>query len=202
MNYLKISVDWLAKEARYWNNKGARLVFPSFFEADIMPMRIQLIEPDTTNSDKWIAVANEDLALYAALTSEDGATLLADQGTWTKNASDNSFTGTLNLSGSDLNTWLSTSASKTALFGLRVTGTGGDITTILKEQVTVKSTITGAAGTGVSPGLTALSLEIARQLFVPKQGEAGGTITLLSQDGTRSTILYTDNDGSFHSDAI
>ena len=202
---LKIYVDWFNKRLQLGSKNAGAFTMPKLFQGDNVPFQIHILEPDPAGTpNKFVNVDVSSMALKFAIsdtpTGTSGSpTPFVTQFSWSKDTNENFFYGTVNFATSELNTYLGESDEKTAWLELEITESA-NVTTIYQGQVTIRAEVNETATVEVAPGETALSLEVAEQMFAKKYMNNGESITFPSEDGTKVTVIYTHNDGSFRTE--
>lgn len=204
---LKLTVDWFAKRLIRSPSSSTPFTLPAFFQGDIVPVQVQIVEPTSgggVNSFDIVPVSGMALKLGVSDTPTGTPTTPAPfvtQFTWSQDTNSNFFFADVAFNTANLNTFLGASASKTAYLELEITD-GSYITTILQDVITIKSEVIETGSLSVAPGQTALSMEVALQLFPKKMMNAGETLTFVSPDGLRRRITGVRDDGSAQDDML
>lgn len=200
----KIYIDWLNKKLKAGPNTSTPFVFPRLFQGDVTPYQVTIIEPDPTQPTRYQIVDNANMALSMAVSSTpigtaSSPTPFVTQYTWSKDSSIKAFYADVAFNTAELNTFLGAESQKTAYLEFEVTE-GTSIATVWQGEVTIRADVIEASSAVVAPGQTALTLEQAKQMFVTWLWDAGRQMISVSPDGTRKTVLYTDDDGAWHED--
>lgn len=150
------------------------------------------------NGDPFHQVDVSGLSVVFSILDSTGATVLASQSTFTADVTRQTLTGIL-----DCNTANMVSAV-----------TAGDAQVIIEVRFTDSSTVSKnvrASGsstivrkqfnTSGSPTPSGADVYLTDKqtlaLFIPRVGAAGDSFSLRSPDGTKTMLLYLDNDGTF-----
>lgn len=203
---LKLYVDWFSKSLITNPGSITPFVMPPFFEGDTVPIRITILEPDpngSVNSFIYPPIDNMSLKLGVSDTptgTAGGPALLVSQFVWTKvTGSKPYFEATVAFNSGALGAFIGAAASATAFLELEITE-GAAVTTIYQGQITIKAEVIESGSVAVVPGLTALDLDTAMALFLPRRSEAGATWTSTSPNGLVHRTLGVRDDGSGQDD--
>jgi hypothetical protein len=147
---------------------------------------------------EFINIASVSLEIYLGAV---GATAVASQTSFTKNATNTIFSGQLNYATAQLDALFSPTTLAYVELNLQFRQSEGGYTrTILDEVIRVKN-VTNAPAT-----LTDLSGDLAATrnwvmaAFVKFMNDAGATVTLKSPDGTHTRTLGVNDDGTGQDD--
>lgn len=206
MSLLKLTVDRQNETLAARN--GTPTTLPALFQYNVKPLQIQFVDPTGqigTGTD-YSPVDMSGFGLRVALTptptgTPGGPAVLALQTSWTWNAANQWFTGSLDLSSSAIESYLAGNASATAYFEITLTQSGNRITAF-QSQITLKAV--GDEGTATAPSLTEqyLTKSETQAGFVPRVMENGGTIVIPSANGAYAIELKCNDDGSFSASTI
>jgi hypothetical protein len=111
--------------------------------------------------------------------------------------SGNQIIGTLDLTTAEF--VAAANAGTATVFYIKTSEGGGDYQTVFETPITPRKSISSVTTTPAA-GATYLTRDECLALFVKYIGDAGKSVTLTSPDGTKGTVLYTDDAGAFHSD--
>ena len=141
-------------------------------------------------------ISTNGISLQVYLSDALSVTVYTQQLTWTTDANNVYFIGTLALNTAALLTLLGgggspTLASATAYLKINFVQSGLP-TTVLNQAVTIRVGSPNATQS-VPAGLTPLSVEVAKTMFVPKQPVAGQGIFLSSPSGKQFLLQAIDN---------
>lgn len=204
---LKFYIDWLNKKLVKSDSNGGLFIPPVFYQGDVIPMQVYIVEPDPDGTDNdFVSPAIDNMALSMAVSdtptgSSGGPTPFVTQYTWSKDTNEKYFYAEVAFNTAELNTFIGSARTTTGYMEFQITE-GTAITTAWQGTITIDAEVIEASSASVAPGETALSLEAASQIFVKRQLENGGQIRIPSPDGTKLTVLWTDNDGTFHMDVL
>ena len=203
---LKLYVNWFEKRFQQGLRNGGTFTLPTFYQGDIVPMQIYLLEPDADagpTSYSKVDISNMALQLAVGPTPVGNAveTLIVTQFSWSKNTQENYFYADVAFNVAGVATLLGAAASATAYLELEVTE-GSSKTTLIQQQITIKAELIEAASLTVTAGSTPLSLEVAMQLFAMKRMGPGETFTLVGPGNAKGVQLGANDDGSLQTDSI
>ena len=196
----KLFINWHTRRRQRSVTDGGldvvnRLTFAKYETA---PFEIVILEPQTefTGQNQFRRVDITDVSLRMMINdSLDDATPLVEQSTWTKNTSNQTFSGNLPLNTAGMNLYMG-SADKTPYFEIEITDTNGARVKVLTEICNVIVGIGQVASTSPDPLKEYYTKDEVLGLFMPRRGGAGETITLISPDGTHERVLGMRDDGT------
>lgn len=200
-------MDWFNKRLIKSRYSSSPFVLPAFFQGDIVPIQIQIVEPNPAGGPNDYVVpeiGSMGLKLAVSATPTGTPTTPAPfvtQFTWSQNTNESYFYADVAFNTTELDTFLGSAASATAYLEIEVTESSS-ITTVLQETFTIKAQIIETGTLTVAAGQTPLSFELANQLFARKLMNPGETLTIPSPDGTRRRILGCNDDGSAQDDVL
>ena len=179
-----------------------------FFVGDTIALQVYLLTPlQVSNPSTFpfsnVSTAGLNLELFLDQGEYDSGIIYTQQVNWLTDPNNQYFYATLALNTAALQTLIGTNTSATCFLHIGFTSAQGD-TTVLLQPITVQAGIPNNA-VAVPAGLTPLSLEAAKGIFVQVVGPAGAGIILTSPDGKEIMLRAVDNgDGtaSFHADPI
>lgn len=179
---------------------------PQLVQGDTPTLRIWLLVRTATYpsvAPLFTLVPTSGLSLEVAIGDKKGNTTkyYTQQFTWTANPSSDPalqyWTATLPLNTADITTLIG--ANSSAISTLEVKYLASALpTTVLSAPVTIQAAVIKAGALTVPAGQTAISAEEVNASFLKRTIQ--GAITLVSEDGTKSGVIYWDNDGTFHAD--
>lgn len=181
--------DW--QFPRVWNNESLNMRW-HFLELD------QSSNPRTPNA----IVAVSGLALTVSIFDITGATTLATTapGGWTADVSANTLSGQLNLNTGPMATAFSGVTSINALLEVQIVSATG--INAFRTQIAIDKSFIASAVPGSITSASYMTREEILAICVKYVGNPDGAgIELISEDGTKTGLLYIDNDGVFHGDA-
>jgi len=139
--------------------------------------------------------------------ASDGSTVLASQTSWTANAANNTLAAALNLNTANMQTAFPalpggfSTKTLAAILEFQINDGTGELT-CYKRNITIDREWNTTGSPVAIPGVTYYNSDEINALFARKLGEAGGTITLTSPNGTYQRILGVNNDGSGQDDIV
>lgn len=159
-------------------------------------------------SDPYSLVSVSGLSLVAAVLDPSDGTVLATNSTWTEDTSNNTLTGKLDLDTSEMSTFVGSNKSVLVDIEFRFSNS-----TLGEKTVSAKGSGTSGAQTiwkqfNVTgsptpvPNETFLTEAASKALFVNKTGLAGEGFTLKSPDGTKTILVYCDDNGTLKTAAL
>lgn len=182
---------------------------PAFVQGDTLAIEFSIVEPAPSLGVGKVAYVS--LAPYSLKIGVGGQPLgngsvtpAALQTSWTLSADNYTYSGSLALNTTEINTLIGSAHSVAAWFEIevRVVATGGYETVFGKLTSLRAQLIAAGSSTPVSPDSPALSVAEAFATYVPRVGQAGGSIILISSDGAYAVQLYCHTDGSFQATPI
>lgn len=192
----KLFVNWFTKTLQVSDKNGGALVLPAFNKYEVVPFEIVIVEPNTqaVGPPQWTRVRVSNLSLSMALNDTfDDASPLAYQNTFTKDETTNTFAGDFSLATAALNTWLSTTESKTAYFEIAYSE-GGNYSPIFQATVTVRQSVAQIGAVVPSPVDEYYTKAQADAQFLQPIGPAGVQHTITSPGGIYQRILGVTDD--------
>lgn len=199
--FLKLYVDTQSNRLVKSSTQTDAFTLPTFYQGDIIPVRLYLLEPNTTGGiASPYSIITESKSVSIALVTPhqtSGSEVVHASLTFsTFDSSTGAYTGNLSLNTTEITTLLGSSTSATTYFEVQVTG-GGIVSTELQTQVTVRADGIKAASATPVGAESYYTQAQADGVFVKfdNRGRAGSTIVLTSPDGTWGRLLGVDNDG-------
>jgi hypothetical protein len=200
----KLFVNWHTKRRQKSASSSApdsvdRLVF---YKRETVPFQVVILEPDPDGGlNAFTRVDITDLTLRMAIndTSDDDATPLVEQSTWTKDEETNTFIGELPLNVAAFNSYLA--ADKTPYFEIELLSASSRVK-ILSELCEAKVGVLTTTTTSPDPLSEYYTIQQLRGIFVPYVLPPGKTITIPSQDSNSQRILGCNNDGTAQDDIV
>ncbi len=205
---LRLYVDTFAKQLVAGFRSQTVVLFPDQFIGNIPTLRVHLLEPNPATAGShpqpYSYVDNSDLGLTVAVVNPDNTaspTTYASQITWTKDSDNTYFEGDLALDGAALTALLASASSVQKTLEIAFTK-GGKLTGVYQQLVTFRSRGITTATVSVPPQEVALSQSQAASTYMPFVLPKGQSATIPSENGMYGTLLWTDNNGNFHTDPI
>lgn len=178
-------------------SNGTRVAAPSFTVGDQYPVRIAFVEQNGEGPAATFSVLSpSSLGLKVGIGTRGGTPAVL-QTTWTP--SGNYLTGTLDCATAAFSS--AVSAGTRLYFEVEVSESGQP-NTVYQVEATTRDQVCPTSATTPAPAEEFYTKTEANNTFAKKVGAAGDAITLTSADGTKQVILYVDNDGTFHADAV
>lgn len=196
MALLDLYFDLQTKRLVFSTTNARTVNLPDMYREDVFTIGFRAVKRvRSIGNPLFEAVTLTGYALTISIGSADSA--LAQATSFTLSDSDKLMTGTLTLSTAGIN---ALSDGSISIFEIKLSSA----TETYRGQFPVtirKSVATSGALVSVIAD-TALGMLEADRTYVRKQGRAGEKIILTSEDGTKSGLIYWDNDGSFRAEAI
>lgn len=205
MGALNLVIDRQSRKLVSYN--GSITAIPAAFQGNVIDLKITVVDP--TGSLSGAAYSKVNLNGYGVRVSigaqptgsSGGPTPLALQTSFTWDASDSSFSGSLECNTSAIDTHIGTSASATAWFEVNLT-LSGNRTTILQETFTLKAVVDEATSTVPTPTDSYLTAAESRSTFQPRVGAAGDVLVLKSANGVYGLEIGVSNTGEMTTNVI
>jgi len=203
---LKLTVNWSTRSLIISYRNAGSYKLPTFFQGDVVPIQIQFVEPNPNKGPNDFNILDvSSMAIRFGIGSTPTGTAggpapYITQYTWSKDTNENYVYANVAFNTAGVATAIGSAASTTAYLEIEVTE-GSAVSTVIQELITIKAEVLEAASVEVAPGETSLSLEVAAQMFLKKHADPGDTLTMPSQDGTKITVLYTHDDGSWREES-
>ena len=191
---LNLYVNWYTQRFMKSPRNSALFVPPNFHENDIIPIVIQVLQPDPDTYNGFTTPDISSMSLSFTMEDTSDGEVVVAQYTWSKDLTTGRFSAEVDFGTATLNTWIGESTTKSALLKIKKTE-GTSTTTLISQNATIEADGTDAELGDVLPTQTPLSKEEALQLFMSKFGNSGDTLTLVSPDGTRTRTLGIDDNG-------
>ena len=175
---------------------------PPLVQGDQLQLRIWLLTGYSQLSE-YDQVPVSGITLEVAIGVKIGSvsSLYTQQFTWTPSVDLGQpyFSGTLPMNTAEITTLLSTSATASAWFEVKMITSALPVT-ILSEPVTIQAAVIKADSTQVPVPLTPLSAEAANASFV--RVDHTGSFILRNATTGAAILVYCDDDGALRSDPI
>lgn len=195
----KLFINWTTKKRQSGENSSAPEPTLIFHKYEQVPFEIVIVEPvpgrTDLNSFQRIDIANLTLSVTVNEALDDGS-LLALQETWTKDTTENKFSGSLNLNTAAFNTWLGSTAEKSAYFEVQLLDSDGDRVKVVSEACLVRLGVLQTTTASPDPNQNYLTVEQAQGLFVPRILQLGENISWADTNGTIFRTVGTDANGT------
>lgn len=181
---------------------------PIFVQGDTLTLVIVLLDPNAAGGIKapWSRVSVSGLSCRVGIGTPTSAVGTAAPGifqnSFTLDVTNNTLTGTLYITPATVASLLGSATSGDSTLEIEI-AEGGNYSTVYCGSCTLLAELieSAAAPPGV-PSDTYMTTNESLAAFVRKIGLAGESVTLTSPDGTKQCILYVDDNGQFHADAV
>jgi hypothetical protein len=206
MGLLKLYVDVQNNRLVVSSRVASPFVLPAFVQGDVIPLELYLVEPNSNGglSDPLSLLTSITYTVKLGIVTPHPTapvphaviTLSADP-SYTTNGK---YTGSLAL-GSGITTLLGSASSVTSTFEVELTS-ATDIRTPIQIPCTVKA---GGISSGTPDTPAADTYPTANEVantYVKRVGGYGEGFILKSPDGTKSILVWCDNDGLLKTDPI
>lgn len=192
-----IYVDWISKTLRASDTSTAEVLIADFIKYESRPLRVHIIAPDPTFYPlQFSHVSVSPFTLKVTLNDTlDDAAPLAEQSTWVKDTSANTFSAALDLNTAGMSAYVGSNASVSAYFQIELTETGGVPTVIYQRQVTIQNSVTQPTTTSPDVSQTYYTAQQTDGLFLKAVNGAGVQLTMISPSGTYQRIWGVDDAG-------
>lgn len=194
-NRRKLYIDWTTKTLVRGMNDHSIYTLPSFHKYETVPLEISIVEPGSSPTSAWTKLDVDNIALSVSMNDTlDDASPFALQETWTKDSSENTFTGDLVLNTAAANAYIGSTASVSAYFEVQMVE-GSARVKLYRASIVFAQGIVQPASTAPDPASEYYTKAQIESLFLRPVNSAGQTLTLRSDDGSWDRILGITNDG-------
>lgn len=183
-------------------------VIPPLTQGDTVSIELSVVENDPTSGVGRVSLVNVGayslkIGFGATPLGNGSVTPAALQSTWTKDAPNLKFSGSLALNTSEITTLLGTASTYKGWLEIELTEIStGYSETVYAAPLTINANLVTALSSTPLAGDVALGVGAAAATYVKRQGGAGEGIVLVSPDGTKSGVLYWGDDGTLHSETL
>lgn len=194
----KLYVNWQKKTLQLSDESSTEVDAPIMNKYETIPLAIVIVEPAapwTPNSFARIDITNISLKVAVNDTLDDSSPL-AEQASFTKDTSTNTFYGNLELNTANFNSWLGSSASKTAYFEIEATEGVAPRTKIYSKAVTVLNSVMQPTTTSPDPLKEYYTKQEMEGLFVQFRLQPGQTISIPNPANTHERVLGCQDDAT------
>lgn len=205
---IRLYVDTWGKQLVAGFRSMTPVLLADLFIGNVLTFRVHLLEPNPATAgshpNPFSYVDNSDLGLTVAIVNPDNTatpTTYASQNSWTKDSDNTYFEGDLALDGATLTGLLASVSSVQKTLEIAFTK-GGYPTTVYQQLVTLKTRGITTGTLSVPATDTGLGRLEARNTYMPYVLPKGQSATIPSPSGVYGTVLYTDDNGNFHTDQI
>jgi hypothetical protein len=186
-------VNWLEKRFQLSDTNGGELVIAPFNKYESLPLKFFVVQPDEAGLT-WSKVPLDNLSLLVTINDTlDDATPLVSQSSWSKNLTEDSFYGELDLNTAGMNSYMSTDTFKTPYMSIVLTEVTAR-TVIWQDTIIVKGSLTPPSYTSPDPLARYYTADEMDNTFVKFYNNPGRTITLVSEGNTYE-IVHGVTDG-------
>lgn len=204
MSLLKLTIDRQNNSLVALN--GTASAIPALFLYNVKPFQIQIVDPTGSLNSPYAAVNLVGSSLRVGIWptptgTAGGPSSLALQTSWTWDATNMWFTGSIDLGTAAMESAISTAASGSFYFEVTLIQSGNRIT-LYQSAVTVKAVGdegTTSAPTPVDSYYTKVETQSA---FVPRIMENGGVIVIPDANGVYALELGCNTDGTVKMNVI
>lgn len=184
---------------------GGGFTLPPFMQGDTMSVEYTLLE-DTSAAGllanpSYAKVAPSGYTLKMGLFRTSDSTQLAYQNSWTLDAGNNKYTGSLALNTAAIATAMSGQTSVACTFEIEVTDSSGYITTPFQSSTTLIKEYITTGVVGVAPTEIGAAQSWVQNLFVPVVQSVAVVQTWKSPNG-QPFLVYVGDDGLLHADPV
>ncbi len=194
----KLFVNFPDKKLQVSDMNGGSVQLSSFTKYETVPIQVVLVEPDLTSSrlDRFNRIDISPLSLSVAINSVyDSAAPLALLTVWSKDETENVFSGELALNTALLNTYLGSDSTKTAYLEIEVQE-GTARTKVFIGQITLQNAVTQVSSVAPTPNDEYYTKAQIVAQFVPRVMEAGGQLTITSPGNLKQRVIGVDDGGN------
>lgn len=182
------------------NFNGSAVTVPGLYQGNVQEFKIYVLDPPATINSGFskVDMGSSGLRVSVGQTptgTAGGPTPLALQDTWTWNATDKSFTGSLSLTSSSIDSFIGSAATATAYFEVNETASGNRIT-LFQTSFTLHAVVDEATSSVPSSSDVYLTKAESDARYVKNIGDLGAVIVLRSANGVWGRELGVANDGS------
>lgn len=189
-------INWLEKRFQLSNTNGGELVFTNLNKYESIPFKFIIVQPDS-DYITYSVVPIDNLALTVSINDTyDDSTPLASQSSWTKDLTDNSFYGELDLNTSGMNTYMGSAGDvKNPLMSI-ILSEGTARSVIWLNTIQVKGSILPPTYTSPDPLLRYLTADELDAQYVKFINAPGRQITLTSPLNLKQEIFGVTDGGT------
>jgi hypothetical protein len=194
----RLFVNWFTKTLQISDTNGGIFVLPAFNKYETVPFAITIVEPalNSRGIDRFSRVDISPLSLSLAIHSGfDTASPLAYQTAWTKDETENVFSGELALNTAGMNAAIGSSDTVVGYFEIEIQEATAR-SKIYRAQVDLKNAVTQVTSTAPTPADEYLTKNQTIAQFAAKVGRAGEQFTLTSPSGLYQRVIGVDDGGA------
>jgi len=197
--YRNTYLNWVEKRLQISEINGGEFIFPTWYKYESVPLRVHLIEPNTSalGPDEFSRVDISNLALRITINDTlDDAAPLAEQQTWTQDASQNTFMGVLDLNTVGMTTYIGAAASMPGYIQISVSEIGGVWRVVYQRQITIENSVAQPTTTSPDPTKTYRTAEESDGIYDTPQMRPGIQKVAISLNGAWQRVWGVDNNGT------
>jgi len=195
-NFRKLWVNENTGQLQQDDTNAGPVVLAPFRQYTTVPLQVVLLEPtpgDLIGTYTRLDVSNISLKVSFNDTVDD-LTPLAQQTSWTKDTSNNTFQGTVALNTAAMNSYID---ADTKALWMEVEWTeGGARSKPLTVAVQIRRSVTQITSTSPNPSNEYYTKSESHGVFIGRRLGPGEQMTFESQDESHERILGVDNDGN------
>ncbi len=189
-------INWLEKRLQLSNTNGGELLFPTLNKYESVPFKFIIVQPDPDYLS-YSVVPIDNLALTVAINDAyDDSTPLVSQGSWTKDLTDNSFSGELDLNTAGMNTYLGTAGAIMNPYMSIVLSEGTARSVIWQNTIQIKGSVIPPTYTSPDPLLRYLTADEMDAQFVKFINAPGRQLTLTSPGNLKQEVFGVTDGGT------
>jgi hypothetical protein len=197
--YRNTYLNWVERRLQIGEFNGGEFVFPTFYKYESVPLRVHLLEPNSAalGPDEFSRVDISNLALRVTINNTlDDATPLAEQQTWTQDASQNTFMGVLDLNTAGMTAYIGAAASMPAYVQIAVSETGGVWRVVYQRAITIENSVAQPTTTSPDPTKTYRTAEESDGIYLQPQMRPGIQLVAISPNELFQRVWGVDNNGT------
>lgn len=188
-------INWVQKRFQLSDTNGGQLVFPPLNKYEVIPFKFFIVQPDP-GQITFSKVPLDNLSLTVTINNTyDDSSPLVQQASWTKDLTEHSFTGELDLNTADFNSYMGSSAVMTPLLSFLLTE-GTARSEILQSIVTINGSLVPPTYTAPNPLQRFYTADEMDALFVKFINAPGRELTLTSPGNLKQRIFGIGDDES------
>lgn len=197
--YRNTFVNWTEKRLQQSLTNGGEFIFPNFYKYESVPLRLRLVEAGASSDGlgdfSLVDISNLTLRVTVNDTLDDAAPL-AEQQTWTLNASQNYWEGVLDLNTAAMNTYMGSNSSMAAYIQISVAETGGVWRTVYQRLVTIENSVAQPTTSSPDPVNTYRTAQESDGLYLSGDNRPGLELTLRSPSNNWTLTIGIDDNGT------
>lgn len=192
----KLFVNWHTKTLQLSDESSTPVDPPILQKYETLPLCIAIVQPcDPWGPNDFERLDVTNISLKVAVNDTlDDASPLAEQASFTKNTSNNTFEGNLALNTGTFNSWIGSSESKTAYLEIEATEGAAPRTKIYSKAITVKGSVLQPTTTSPDPTKEYYTKDEMNGLFVQFRLQPGQTISIPNLASTHERVIGCTDD--------